>query len=133
MIKPLTPAPIGFLTVAEAAEMAGMKLGSMYSNVRKGNIPEEAVRVINRKMFLRQRDVEEFIEWRNAQPRTKGSKWGLPPREMIAEFEHLASIIGPIQANERLVKLYGLNEDTIRTMQKKQAQLQRQRERRNAA
>lgn len=133
MTRTITPAPIGYLTVAEAAEMAGIKLTSMYGNIRKGNLPEDAIRVINRKTFLRQRDVEDFIEWREQQPRTKASKWGLPPREMLAEFDHLASIIGPEQANNRLMKLYGLNPDTIQAMRKKQKYLQRRREARNAA
>ena len=91
------------------------------------------MRVINRKTFLRRRDVEDFIEWREQQPRTKASKWGLPPREMIAEFDHLASILGPEQANNRLMKLYGLNPDTIQAMKKKQKYLQRRREARHAA
>ena len=52
---------------------------------------------------------------------------------MIAEFDHLASILGPEQANNRLMKLYGLNPDTIQAMKKKQKYLQRRREARHAA
>lgn len=128
-----TPTPIGYLTVKEAAELCGIAWRTMYKHVNLGNIDQAGVRVINNCTFLRQREVEEFAEWRENLPKARAQKWGIPAREMIAEFEHIASIVGPELANRHLMRVYGLNENTIRNMQKTQARLQARREARNAA
>lgn len=128
-----TPTPAGYLTVKEAAELCGIAWRTMYKHVNLGNIDQAGVRVINNCTFLRRREVEEFAEWRENLPKARAHKWGIPAREMIAEFEHIASVVGPELANQHLMKLYGLNEDSIRNMKKTQARLQARREARNAA
>lgn len=134
MGKTVTPAPVGYMTVKEAADLCGIAWSTMYKHVNLGNIDEAGVRVVNNCTFLRRREVEEFSEWRENLPKARAQKWGIPAREMIAEFEHIASIVGPELANQHLMKLYGLNEDSLRNMKKTQERLKRQREaRRNAA
>lgn len=122
-----------YVSIREAAELCGVSPSTVRDHIRKGNIAGSAVRKTPTRVTIRRSAVFEFAEWRENLPKARAQKWGIPAREMLEEFNHLAGIIGPELANRHLMKLYGLNEDTIHTMQRTQERLKRQREARNAA
>lgn len=126
------PAPEGYVSMGEAAQLVGIAHGTMCQKVRRGIIPEEAVEVIGQQIFVLRSAVDDFASERQKDPYVRAKKWDISSSDLLEEFDHIASIVGPQQANSHLMKVYGIQEDTISNLMRGREYNERRRARRRA-